>query len=73
MKHPISLLNPLIQNKAIQRSHYRFTSEKIPERFHGFKIAMISDLHNTRFGQNQKRLVFHLQKCQPDIIVFTGD
>lgn len=39
----------------------------------GFQIVQISDLHNKRFGKNQKWLMEQLMECNPDIIVITGD
>lgn len=46
---------------------------KIPENFNGFKIAVIADLHNHRFGNNQERLIKQLLEQNPDIVVLAGD
>lgn len=48
-------------------------SATIPESFSGFRIAQVSDLHNTEFGENNSRLLDLLEAAQPDIIVITGD
>lgn len=45
----------------------------IPAPFSGFRIAHISDLHNTQFGPDNSRLLTLLAQSQPDIIVLTGD
>lgn len=45
----------------------------IPEGFSGFRIAQISDLHNTRFGKDNRHLLAALRQAAPDIIVITGD
>lgn len=37
------------------------------------KILQISDLHNSRYGKNQKNLVKKIDEQAPDIIVLTGD
>ncbi len=67
------LLNPVVQNQAIEINHYHIINAKIPLSFEGFKIAVVADLHNTRFGKKQERLIHHIKKRQPDIIVFAGD
>lgn len=48
----------------------------LPERFEGFRIAQISDLHVGTFGNDTSfvsRLVDRVNSLRPDIIVFTGD
>ena len=45
----------------------------LPEDFHGFRIAHLSDLHNTEFGKENVRLLRKLMKAAPDVIVITGD
>ena len=45
----------------------------IPQSFDGFRIAVITDLHSHRFGKNQTKLVEHILKQAPDIVVLVGD
>lgn len=52
---------------------YDITSNKLPKSFDGFKIANISDLHCSYFGENQEELIDALVEYKPDIIVLTGD
>ena len=61
------------ENNAITVSEYEITSEKIPESFDGFVVVHLSDLHNKLFGENQKELIAHVKKQNPDMIVITGD
>lgn len=61
------------QNNYLQVSQYTYTHSKINNELDGFKIVQISDLHNKSFGNNQKRLLDEIEKCEPDIIVVTGD
>lgn len=61
------------ENTALGTSKITLSDKNIPEAFHGFTIAQISDLHNTRFGKNQRTLMEHLANCKPDLIVVTGD
>lgn len=37
------------------------------------RIVVISDLHNARYGTNQKNLINKIQACNPDLIVMPGD
>ena len=45
-------------------------SEKVT---HGLKIALITDLHNTPYGENQKELLEELELANPDVILIGGD
>lgn len=60
-------------NTALMINEITITSDKIPQSFSGYRIAQISDLHNTEFGGNNSELIAKLKECKPDIIVFTGD
>jgi predicted MPP superfamily phosphohydrolase len=60
-------------NVSIKVTHYTITSPKLPNNFDGFRIVQISDLHNTSFGKDNKRLLDTIRKASPDIIVITGD
>ncbi len=60
-------------NTAIQITEIPVSLTDLPEEFSGFRIAHISDLHNTQFGSDNKNLIRQLEKCRPDIIVLTGD
>lgn len=61
------------QNNMLTISRYSYVSAEISEEFDGFKIVQISDLHNKRFGKNQRRLLKKTADLEPDIIVITGD
>lgn len=63
----------LYQNNTIVITKIDYVNDKIPMDFDGLKIAHISDLHNKRFGKEQKKLVKKLQSTNPNIIVITGD
>ena len=61
------------ENNTIVINKISYINDKIPIEFDGFVIAQVSDLHNKRFGKNQKRLIEKLKSINPDIIVITGD
>ena len=60
-------------NTALEVSEYSINSPEIPDGFDGFRIAQISDLHNTEFGENNEKLLQMLRAAEPDIIAITGD
>ena len=45
----------------------------LPENFDGFKIAVITDFHNDRFGKNQTKLIKPVLEQNPDMVVLVGD
>lgn len=45
----------------------------LPPSFEGFKILQISDLHERKFGKDQRRLLKAINRIDYDIIIFTGD
>ena len=74
----ISILAALIfwtawGNTALEINEYTVCSKRLPDSFSGFRIAQVSDLHNTEFGEENEKLIFMLRKSNPDIIVITGD
>lgn len=60
-------------NKTLEVSTYTISSDRLPESFSGFRIAQVSDLHNTQMGDDNERLLALLREAEPDIIVITGD
>lgn len=60
-------------NRTLGITEITASSQRLPEPFRGFRIAQISDLHNTEFGDENSDLLSMLSGCKPDIIVITGD
>lgn len=63
----------LWSNLTFGISRYTVESDKLPEVFDGYKIVQVSDLHNAKFGKNNKKLISAIKKQKPDAIVMTGD
>lgn len=61
------------QNTSLMITNITVNSERLPASFDGFRIAQVSDLHNTEFGSENCRLIDSLRVIQPDIVVITGD
>ena len=60
-------------NSALMLSKLTVKGSNIPKSFDGYRIAQISDLHNTEFGEENEKLIEILQKAEPDMITITGD
>ena len=60
-------------NTALVVNEYEIVNDRIPQGFDGFRIAQISDLHNTEFGERNEKLIQLLSQTDLDIIVITGD
>ena len=60
-------------NTALELNTYTVLAEDLPEVFDGYRIAHISDLHNTQIGDNNEKLLETIRKAEPDIIAITGD
>ena len=61
------------QNNSLVVTRITYKNANLPVSFDDFEIVHISDLHNKQFGENQKYLMEHIEKINPDIIVVTGD
>ena len=51
-------------------SYYEIKDERIEK---AFRIVLLSDLHNSRFGKHNERLVEKVLEQQPDLILIAGD
>lgn len=60
-------------NRNIQVNELTIKSDNLPEDFIGYRIAHVSDLHNTEFGKDNAQLLSSIRNSEPDIIVITGD
>ena len=60
-------------NTALELNKFTVFSDKLPTPFDEYRIAHVSDLHNTELGKNNENLLNVLKKAEPDIIAITGD
>lgn len=61
------------ENHHLVVTTYTYQDEKVDENLSGYRIVQISDLHNAKFGQDNKKLLAKISELQPDMIVITGD
>ncbi len=57
-------------NEWITVTQHTIESDEIDQEL---RILHVSDLHNKQFGSNQIRLLRKAGKCDPDVILVTGD
>lgn len=60
-------------NRTVGVTDYIVSSDKLPEAFDNYKIAVVSDVHNAEYGENNRLLISVIQKENPDMIAITGD
>lgn len=60
-------------NKALELNKYTLQSDRLPQEFDGFRIAHLSDFHNTEIGEENEKLLSVIKEAEPDIIAITGD
>lgn len=60
-------------NTALELNTYTISSSKLPQSFDGYRIAHVSDLHNTEIGKDNEKLLAMLRDADPDMIAITGD
>ncbi len=62
-----------LDNILISSNEITIEIQNLPDSFEGVKVVQISDLHDSTFGNNQKRLVKKIKRANPDYIFITGD
>ena len=64
------LLFCVVNNKWLVVTEYSWEDERVQE---GFRIVVVSDLHNASFGRDNSRLIKRIREQEPDLIFITGD
>lgn len=57
-------------NHIVKRTNYEVFFDSLPQSFDGFKVAQISDFHNSEMVNETSSIV---KTSKPDIVVITGD
>lgn len=57
-------------DKSFEVTYYHLTSDKLKEPL---RIAVLSDLHNAEFGEENSDLIAAIKKEKPDLIAMVGD
>jgi predicted MPP superfamily phosphohydrolase len=60
-------------NYGFKISPHVLEYRNLPKEFDGFRIALISDLHNATFGKSNRRLLGALKRIAPDAVALGGD
>ncbi len=57
----------------IRVKEYEIPLAGLSEEFDGFRISVFSDLHDRRFGKDNRRLVSAVLETSPDLVITGGD
>lgn len=57
-------------NQNVYLTEYDYTSGTVPNAFDGYRIAVISDIHNSIYAD---KFITLLNQSEPDIVLFAGD
>lgn len=60
-------------NNRVKVVKEKIKIENLPDAFDGFTILQLTDLHEKRFGKNQKNLAKKINKSNYDMIAIAGD
>ena len=68
----------VLARSAYERSHlvtsiHYIEGKKVPRAFDGYRIAVVADLHNNRFGEKNADLIQAIQTAKPDLVLIAGD
>ncbi len=63
----------IFENKNLAITNYIIEQERVPKAFDGMRFVCLTDLHNNRFGKDNKRLLAHIHSYKPDVILIAGD
>ncbi len=56
--------------QGLSVQHYIIPTDRITS---SVRLALLTDLHSTRYGENQRELIEAIQKQEPDLILLVGD
>lgn len=60
-------------NRSLQVEKFSCTFAELPERFDGFTVLVLTDLHGAEFGEGNKTLIAAAEEQKPDAIFLVGD
>lgn len=66
----VSLISIWVSYNWLTVSYFTVTDSKISQ---SFRIVLIADLHDHRFGSNNERLIDRIEEQSPNLIIVDGD
>jgi hypothetical protein len=69
----LTVLESVREFKNFKVKRYTVNDKKIPKAFDGYKLAVIGDLHNFRYGEDNSCIISCLEKEKPDLVILPGD
>ncbi|MDD6211694.1 MAG: metallophosphoesterase [Clostridiales bacterium] len=62
-----------MEKNKLKTVSYQVKSPELPKSFHGFRVGVLSDLHNCRLGEANRYLLDLCRKEKPDCFFLAGD
>lgn len=69
----LGLIALTLWGRWIRMVSHEVVISRLPKEFDGFRISLISDLHDRRFGDRNQRLISAVLATNPDLVVTAGD
>ena len=67
----VFILSDLAYSKyGLKTTYYEIITSKVTDPIH---IVQLTDLHNSEFGADNRRLVEQVEEQEPDLVLMTGD
>ncbi len=63
----------IIWGRCFRIASHSVSISNLPKEFDGYRIALISDLHDRSFGKNNSALAKAILNTRPDLVVTAGD
>jgi uncharacterized protein len=62
-----------IEQKILMTTRYQVISTKLDREWNDTTFVVLADLHNNKFGKENKRLMRKLEEISPEFIILAGD
>ena len=67
------VLESIREHKKFKVTTYKITNDKIPLNFKNTRIVVLSDMHNTFYGDNNEKVLKAVKNINPAFIILAGD
>lgn len=69
----LALVLSHFERSRLTVNYYQVASKKLNNAWNGYRIAVLADLHDKEFGENNQKLIDKIKQLQPDCILIAGD
>ncbi len=65
------IIESVVEIRSIKITNYTYSNKKLPREFNGYKIILLSDLHNCLY--NEDKIINTIKKEKPNGVFIAGD